>query len=293
MIYRETPVIELKTPFSKEQEISITVKREDLNHPTVSGNKWWKLKYNLEQALKGKYNTVLTFGGAYSNPIYATAAAAKECGLRSIGVIRGEKVKPLNPTLTFAESMGMHLHYVTREMYKTKNNPEFIQSLEDEFGQFYLIPEGGTNALAIQGCEEWASQLIDQIDFDYLCLPVGTGGTMAGMVNIIRSKKIIGFSSLKGGSFLTDEIFRWINQTGNNWEIETRYHFGGYGKVNEELIRFIKSFEAEHQIPLDPIYTAKMMYGIIDRIKKNKFKKGAKILVLHTGGLQGRAGFNF
>ena len=293
MIYRETPVIELKTPFSKEQEISITVKREDLNHPTVSGNKWWKLKYNLEQALKGKYNTVLTFGGAYSNHIYATAAAAKECGLRSIGVIRGEKVKPLNPTLTFAESMGMHLHYVTREMYKTKNNPEFIQSLEDEFGQFYLIPEGGTNALAIQGCEEWASQLIDQIDFDYLCLPVGTGGTMAGMVNIIRSKKIIGFSSLKGGSFLTDEIFRWINQTGNNWEIETRYHFGGYGKVNEELIRFIKSFEAEHQIPLDPIYTAKMMYGIIDRIKKNKFKKGAKILVLHTGGLQGRAGFNF
>ena len=293
MIYRETPVIELKTPFSKEQEISITVKREDLNHPTVSGNKWWKLKYNLEQALKGKYNTVLTFGGAYSNHIYATAAAAKECGLRSIGVIRGEKVKPLNPTLTFAESMGMHLHYVTREMYKTKNNPEFIQSLEDEFGQFYLIPEGGTNALAIQGCEEWASQLIDQIDFDYLCLPVGTGGTMAGMVNIIRSKKIIGFSSLKGGSFLTDEIFRWINQTGNNWEIETRYHFGGYGKVNEELIRFIKSFEAEHQIPLDPIYTAKMMYGIIDRIKKNNFKKGAKILVLHTGGLQGRAGFNF
>ena len=293
MIYRETPVIELKTPFSKEQEISITVKREDLNHPTVSGNKWWKLKYNLEQALKGKYNTVLTFGGAYSNHIYATAAAAKECGLRSIGVIRGEKVKPLNPTLTFAESMGMHLHYVTREMYKTKNNPEFIQSLEDEFCQFYLIPEGGTNALAIQGCEEWASQLIDQIDFDYLCLPVGTGGTMAGMVNIIRSKKIIGFSSLKGGSFLTDEIFRWINQTGNNWEIETRYHFGGYGKVNEELIRFIKSFEAEHQIPLDPIYTAKMMYGIIDRIKKNKFKKGAKILVLHTGGLQGRAGFNF
>ena len=293
MIYRETPVIELKTPFSKEQEISITVKREDLNHPTVSGNKWWKLKYNLEQALKGKYNTVLTFGGAYSNHIYATAAAAKECGLRSIGVIRGEKVKPLNPTLTFAESMGMHLHYVTREMYKTKNNPEFIQSLEDEFGQFYLIPEGGTNALAIQGCEEWASQLIDQIDFEYRCLPVGTGGTIAGMVNIIRSKKIIGFSSLKGGSFLTDEIFRWINQTGNNWEIETRYHFGGYGKVNEELIRFIKSFEAEHQIPLDPIYTAKMMYGIIDRIKKNKFKKGAKILVLHTGGLQGRAGFNF
>ena len=293
MIYTKTLVLELKSTLLATSGISILIKREDQNHPTISGNKWWKLKYNLEEAVKEKHGTLLTFGGAYSNHIYATSAAAKEMGLKSIGIIRGDEVLPLNPTLAFAKNMGMQLHYVNREIYKTKNDPDFVKLLHNEFGQFYLIPEGGTNALAIKGCEDWARQLIEENDFDYLCLPVGTGGTMAAMVNVMQEKKIIGFSSLKGGSFLEDEVSQWLSHAANNWQIETEYHFGGYGKVNEALIHFIKSFEGEHHIPLDPIYTAKMMYGIFELIKMNKFEKGSKILAMHTGGLQGRLGFNF
>ncbi len=293
MIYKETSTIELKSPLLEDHDISLRIKREDLNHPKVSGNKWWKLKYNIEKAKESGHHTLLTFGGAYSNHIYATAAAAKEAGLQSIGIVRGEKVLPLNPTLAFAESMGMRLHFVSRTIYKAKHDPEFVEELRKEFGNFYLIPEGGTNALAIKGCEAWAQQLNDQYDFDYLCLPVGTGGTMAGMVNIIRGKKVIGFSSLKGGSFLNEEVSKWIHHSDDNWRIQEAYHFGGYGKVTTELIAFINSFEATHNIPLDPIYTAKMMYGIMDMIDRSKFKKGSRILVLHTGGLQGRASFNF
>ncbi|HEY5690427.1 MAG TPA: pyridoxal-phosphate dependent enzyme [Cyclobacteriaceae bacterium] len=291
--YNETSFIELKSTLLSKSGVSLWIKREDQNHPYVSGNKWWKLKYNIEQAFHEKHHTLLTFGGAYSNHIYATAAAAKEMGLKSISVIRGEEVLPLNPTLKFAKSMGMQLHYVTREVYKTKSNPGLIELLEKEFGQFFLIPEGGTNVLAIKGCEDWAQQLVDQYDFDCLCLPVGTGGTLAGMVNVMAEKEIIGFSSLKGGSFLQEEVSRWLRHKANNWKIETQYHFGGYAKVDETLVSFIKSFEAEHRVPIDPIYTAKMFFGILDLIKQNKFEEGSKILALHTGGLQGRAGFNF
>jgi 1-aminocyclopropane-1-carboxylate deaminase/D-cysteine desulfhydrase-like pyridoxal-dependent ACC family enzyme len=291
--YTETSVRELKSHFLSKHGVALWIKREDQNHPYVSGNKWWKLKYNIEKVIQDKHDTVLTFGGAYSNHIYATAAAAQEVGVKSIGVIRGEEVLPLNPTLAFAKRMGMHLHYVNREAYKSKSNPDFFHYLQNEFGHFYLIPEGGTNAPAIKGCEEWALKLVDQYDFDYLCLPVGTGGTMAGMANVIQGKIIIGFSSLKGGSFLNDEVGQWTNQAAHNWEIATQYHFGGYGKVSAELINFIKTFEAEYHIPLDPVYTAKMMFGILDLIKQNKFEIGSKILALHTGGLQGRTGFSF
>lgn len=293
MIYNKTSVIELKSTLLAERGISLSIKREDQNNPVISGNKWWKLKYNIEQAIKEQHDTLLTFGGAYSNHVYATAAAADEQGLTSIGIIRGDEILPLNPTLTFAKRKGMHLHYVNRKIYKSKSNPDFIKSLENEFGQFYLIPEGGTNALAIKGCEEWAQQLIDQFDFDYLSLPVGTGGTLAGMANVIQEKKIIGFSSLKGGSFLKGEVRKWLRHDSTHWEIETQYHFGGYARVNVGLIRFIKTFESEFHVPLDPVYTAKMMFGIFDMIKQNKFKRGSKILALHTGGLQGRSGFNF
>lgn len=273
--------------------VRLFIKREDQNHPYASGNKWWKLKYSIEKALKDKTIPLLTFGGAYSNHIYATAAAASEVGLKSIGVIRGEETLPLNSTLKFAKSRGMVLHYVNRERYKTKSDPDFIQSLKDSFNEFYLIPEGGTNSLAIKGCEEWAHLLVKEFDFNYLCLPVGTGGTLAGLANVIQEKNIIGFSSLKGGNFLEEEVRKWMNNQTNNWEIEMAYHFGGYGKGTSELMSFIKSFELEHHIPLDPIYTAKMMYGILDLINQNRFEKGSRILALHTGGLQGRSGFNF
>ncbi|MEQ9414006.1 MAG: pyridoxal-phosphate dependent enzyme, partial [Cyclobacteriaceae bacterium] len=207
--------------------------------------------------------------------------------------VRGEKQSILNPTLAFCESKGMHLHYISREQYREKGNEDFKQSLRDEFGKFYLIPEGGTNSLAVKGCEKWAHQIKEVEDFDYLCLPVGTTGTMAGMVNVFKDKSIIGFSSLKGGDFLKEEMKQWIRHDINNWQIRTEYHFGGYAKVKNELLDFIIDFEKEHQIPIDPVYTSKRMYGVFDLIQQGFFPVGSRVLVLHTGCLKGSAGFNF
>lgn len=288
--YTQTPILEINTRDTAKTGIRLLIKREDQNHPFVSGNKWWKLKYNLEEALKIGQATVLTFGGAYSNHIYATAAAAYELGLKSIGIIRGEETKPLNHTLAFAESQGMMLQYVSREAYRQKTEEAFIQSLRHQFGDFYLIPEGGTNELAAKGCAEFAAQLSADVDFNYLCLPLGTGGTMAGMVEGLESKKIIGFPVLKGATFLEDEITKYTSK--HNWQLMYDYHFGGYAKITKELTEFIDQFEKQFNIPLDPIYTSKMMFGVMDLIKKNFFEAGSTILVIHTGGLQGRAEFN-
>ena len=287
--YYPTPLKEIQSRLLKESDVKLLIKCEYQNHPFTSGNKWWKLKYNLDAAARLKHHTLLTFGGAYSNHIYATAAAAKELGLKSNGIIRGEEVQPLNHTLAFAESCGMKLHYISREDYRLKAEESFIQKLHDQFGDFYLIPEGGTNELAVKGVAEFASKLMKEVDFDYLCLPVGTGGTMAGIVHGMNGKKnVLGFSSLKGGGFLNDEVKRWTGNSFDNWIIVVDYHFGGYAKTTDQLINFMNEFESHHQLPLDHVYTAKMMFGIFDLVQKGFFKKGSTILALHTGGLQER-----
>jgi 1-aminocyclopropane-1-carboxylate deaminase len=285
--YSATPIIEIVTPETSEQNIRLLVRREDLNHPFVSGNKWWKLKYNLEKAVRLNHHTLLTFGGAHSNHIFATAAAGKELGLKTIGVIRGEKTLPLNHTLTFAESCGMELHYISREEYRKKTEPDFIQQLQNFFGDFYLIPEGGTNELAIKGCAEWALNLEQETNFDYVCLAVGTGGTMAGLINGLSPlKKVIGFPVLKGAQFLEGEIEKHLTISSKTWSLTYDYHFGGYGKSNSVLENFITRMKAEHQLPLDEVYTGKILYGVLDMIRNRYFIDGSNILVLHTGGLQ-------
>ena len=237
--------------------------------------------------LKARQTTLLTFGGAYSNHIFATAAAAHELGLKSIGIIRGEETLPLNPTLSFAKARGMQLYYISRETYRNKTEASLIEELHTQFGDFYLIPEGGTNELAVKGCGEFARQLNAEIDFDYLCLPVGTGGTIAGMIEgLDKSKRVIGFPSLKGATFLEGEIRKYTSK--KNWQLVYDYHFGGYAKSTDELNEFMNEFEKQFNIPLDPIYTAKMMFGIMDLINRNFFEQGSTILVFHTGGLQGR-----
>ena len=288
--YSKTPIQELKCQLFEQQGIRVLVKREDLNHPFVSGNKWWKLKYNLEEAVRLDHDVLLTFGGAYSNHIFATAAAGRELGLKTIGIIRGEEVSPLNHTLSFAESCGMKLHYISREAYRKKAELDFIKQLRDQFGNFYLIPEGGTNELAVKGCAEFAERLNNEIDFDYLCLSMGTGGTMAGMIEGMNSSKnLIGFSSLKGGEFLVEEIRRMTSPEKTNWSINSDYHFGGYGKATLELGNFMKEVNEKYQLPLDIVYNSKMFYGIMDLMKKDYFKRGSNLLVLHTGGLQGNS----
>ncbi|KAA5826197.1 1-aminocyclopropane-1-carboxylate deaminase/D-cysteine desulfhydrase [Algibacter amylolyticus] len=271
--------------------VELYIKREDAIHPFVSGNKYRKLKYNLLEAKKHNYDTMLTFGGAFSNHIAAVAAAGKGSGLKTIGVIRGEELAEKvasNATLSFAKANGMDFKFVSRETYRSKTNPEFLEALKKEFGSFYHIPEGGTNAFAIKGCEEILTP--EDSKFNYICTAVGTGGTISGLINCLKpSQQVLGFPALKG-DFLKEDISKFANKS--NWELITDYHFGGYAKINEALIAFINTFKQDYGIALDPVYTGKMLFGILDLIEKGYFPEGSKILAIHTGGLQGIAGMN-
>lgn len=283
--------INQKIELSKGHNVELHIKREDEIHPFISGNKYRKLKYNLQEVRKLQFDTLLTFGGAYSNHIAAVAAAGNKFGFKTIGIIRGEELIDKiseNPTLQFAKKQGMKLKFVSRSIYRDKENRDFLKELKDEFGNFYLVPEGGTNPLAVKGCEEILSEEDDQ--FDYICCAVGTGGTISGLINASKShQKILGFPALKG-DFLSTNISKFV--TKNNWELITDYHFGGYAKVNKALIDFINQFKQAYNIPLDPVYTGKLMFGVIKMIEANYFKKDSKILVIHTGGLQGISGMN-
>jgi len=287
---------QIHLPILEENKIDLFIKREDLIHPFVSGNKFRKLKYNLKEAQKFKKKSLLTFGGAFSNHIVATAIAGKLMGFRTFGIIRGQELgtnltKTLkeNATLREAHANGMTFQFISREVYRQKSSSDFIEAMKRKWGNFYLIPEGGTNSLAISGCEEILTK--EDSKFDYICSSVGTGGTISGLINSAKKhQKTIGFSALKG-SFLKNEINQFV-KTNKNWSLQNEYHFGGYAKYNEALIRFINTFKKETTVQLDPIYTGKMMFGIFDLLKKDKFKKGCKILAIHTGGIQGIEGFN-
>ena len=278
----------------KERKISLFIKREDLNHPFISGNKWHKLKYNLQEAQKQGKNTLLTFGGAYSNHIYAVAAAGKIFNFKTIGVIRGEEHLPLNPTISFAQDKGMQIYYLDRSSYRKKNSAEIINHLQNKFGDFYLLPEGGTNELAVKGCSEIINRV--DIEFDFICCPCGTGGTLAGLISGLNGKKFaLGFAVLKGASFLKENVTALIQSTNvnvfHNWDINLDYHFGGYAKVDERLLDFVHKFSTHTKIPIEPIYTGKMLFGIYDLATKGFFKEGNRIFAIHTGGLQGLKGF--
>lgn len=290
----EAPLQQLYDPLLQEQETELWLKREDLLHPQIPGNKWRKLKYNLHEAKRLQYSALLTFGGAYSNHIAATAAAGKQFGFKTIGIIRGEEHLPLNSTLYFAVSCGMQLHYISREQYRQKNEPAFLEELREQYKQPYILPEGGTNLLAVQGCTEIVQDIT--LNYDYICCAAGTGGTAAGMVaGLAGEKRILTFPALKGGEFLQQEIEELVLQYSGhkytNWQLITNYHFGGYAKVKPELLAFIHDFQQWHHIPLEPIYTGKMMYGLFDLIRQGYFPKGSRIIAVHTGGLQGNAGF--
>ncbi len=287
------PVQLLHDPLFKAKKVQVYLKREDLLHTTISGNKWRKLKYNLEAARRQEKDILLTFGGAYANHIAAVAAAGQEFGFGTIGYIRGEEHLPLNPTLTFATNCGMQLHYLERETYRQKSVPAFLENLQNQYPATYLLPEGGTNLLAVQGCSEIVKEI--PVDYDYIACAVGTGGTLAGIISgLAGEKQVIGFPALKGGEFLTDAITGLISEytdrTYGNWKLLLEYHFGGYAKVKPELIAFIRYFKQQHQVWLDPIYTGKMLYGLYDLIRQDYFTTGSVILAVHTGGLQGLAG---
>ena len=302
MLFRKSTLMLIPLPISIQpifhpilvaKSIEFAVMRLDLIHEGVSGNKFFKLQYNLAQAKLEKKTTLLTFGGAYSNHIYATAEAAKATGLGSIGMVRGEPTSPLNPTLAHAQSLGMKLIFIDRATYRAKTSPSFLADLKAKLGDFYLIPEGGTNELAIKG----TSEILDQSTHKYTHIgaSIGTGGTFAGLAaSLLPSQHLIGFSSLKG-DFIHSEIDLLLSKNNINPKgilgINTSYHFGGYGKYTSELVGFIWDFYQNFGIVTDPIYTGKLAFGIWDMIQKDEFPPSSKVLLIHSGGLQGNAGF--
>jgi 1-aminocyclopropane-1-carboxylate deaminase len=264
--------------------VRIVLKRDDLIHPELPGNKWRKLKYNLVAAREQGARTLLTFGGAYSNHIRATAAAGRIHGFRTIGVIRGEEHHPLNESLATAVGNGMRLTYLDRCAYRNKTDPVLLAGLRERFGEFYLLPEGGSNALAVKGCREIVPEIED--DFDVICCPVGTGGTLAGIAaSLPPGKRAVGFSALRGGAdFLPAEVRRLqgADATGNVTVVDD-YAFGGFARRTPELDAFIAAFREEHGIELEWVYVAKMLYGIHALVDNGTFPRGSTVVAVITG----------
>jgi len=291
-----SPEQEVTSRFLKEKGIHLTIKRDDLIHDEVSGNKWRKLKWNIDNAIQSDRETILTFGGAHSNHIAASAAAAKLHGLKSIGIIRGEEVDLENPTLKKAAENGMEIHRVSRAEFREIEDRDYIESLRHRFGPFYLIPQGGQNHYGVQGCSEIMSELTK--DYDRIFVACGTATTLSGMAVANKiGADIYGISALKGGDFLLQTVKSYVKKTFNDAETEedilakihltTDAHFGGYAKIKPELIQFMRNFAEETGVKLDPVYTGKTAFAMYGLAKKIDLTKTENWLLIHSGGMQG------
>ena len=273
-----------------QKKVKLFIKREDLIHPEISGNKYWKLFFNINHYLETQPENplIITFGGAFSNHISAVSATGNLAKVKTLGIIRGEELEKRwthNPTLVFAKRNGMNLKFVTREEYRYKD--KLTEFLQQEFPEALIIPEGGTNKNAVQGVKMMLNN--DTKDFDYLCTAVGTGGTLAGISEFCEeNQKVIGCKVVDDSS-LESKISELTSK--RNFHL-TDAAFGGYGKINDENVRFINDFKMKFDIPLEPIYTGKMMQKIFEMIEADYFPEGSKILCFHTGGLQGIEGAN-
>ena len=287
-----SPLDILIHPDLKIAEVEIRFKRDDKIHSEVSGNKWRKLKYNLSEAISQGHSTILTFGGGYSNHIYATAKACQLLGLKSIGIIRGDYFPSLSPTLQFAQSCGMTLKFVSKKQFEERDSSGFKKKIGLELGDFYMVPEGGGNTLGVKGCAEILSEINWQ--FDTVVAPCGTGTTLAGLIKSLKpGQTAIGVSVLKDGGSIEERIKVYTGQEKLNWEILHGYEGRGYAKVDKDLHFFKADFEAHTGILLDYVYTSKMMYALFSEVKRGRWKPGSRLLVIHTGGLQGNDGFTF
>ncbi len=292
MVSLPTPLQRISHPMLDEKEVRLWVKRDDLIHQEIMGNKWRKLKYNLEEMKRLGTSSLITMGGAFSNHIAATAAAARHYGLNAVGIIRGDELNEMsNKTLQSAHQNGMDLLFVNRDTFRLWRSKSEV--IKKKYPDHYFLPEGGTNDLAIKGCRDIIPEIT--IDFNVIVTPIGTGGTFAGVLSGVKPyQNVLGISSLKG-DFIHNEISSLLKKyaiKNSNYEISDQYHFGGYGKVTPELIDFINWFKEKFKLQLDPIYTGKSFFGVWDMIKNDKFEKNLEIVLLHTGGLQGISGFN-
>ncbi|WP_084965902.1 1-aminocyclopropane-1-carboxylate deaminase/D-cysteine desulfhydrase [Thermoactinospora rubra] len=272
--------------------VRVLLLRDDLLSADCPGNKWRKLKYNLARAVEEGHDTLLTFGGAYSNHVRAVAAAGRRLGLSTIGVIRGEEHLPLNDVLAFAAERGMRLVYMDRATYRLKHSPAVIDALRQWFGRFHLLPEGGSNELAVRGCAELPAEIT--VPFDVVCVPVGTGGTLAGVAGGLGpGRRALGFAVLKGAQFLAEEVTSLqraaFGAVPDNWEIVYDFHAGGYARRNAELDAFLSDFADRHHLLLDHVYVGKMMWGLFTLIQRGFFPPGTRVVAVVTGPV-GEAG---
>jgi len=290
LTFKPSILTKIDDPLLDEYPIELWVKRDDMLHPIISGNKWRKLKYSLDHALSLHADTLISMGGAYSNHLHALAYVGKALGLKTIGFIRGEQPETLTPTLCELKNWGMELKFVSRSDYRLLRQYKGCLDLPGLKPRQYWLPEGGAQALALQGVAE----LVNEIDvgYDILCAPCGTGATLAGMIEAVPDQvSIMGFAALKNAGFLRADVQSLLPQSRTNWQINLDYHFGGFAKTSAELMAFIADFEHKTGIPLEPVYTGKMMYALYDLIAKHTFKPGQRIIAVHTGGLQGKRGF--
>lgn len=287
-----SPIQTVNHPLLASEGINLAVKREDLIHPYVSGNKWRKLKYNLLRAREEGTKTIVTFGGAFSNHIHAIAVACKLTKLQSIGIIRGE-YDSANPTLQFARSCGMELFFIDRQSYREKEKSTVVKEFLEGLESYTIVPEGGTNELAFEGLEELAHE-INCKNHHVVMVSAGTGGTATGILQALDiSKELWVYSSLKS-DYLKQEISSKVtSEKSDQFRFLSDYHYGGYGKSPATLISFINDFQNHAQIPLDPIYNAKLIAGFFDMIRSETLDKSKSYLWIHTGGLQGAMAYNY
>ena len=289
--FKPSILTKIDDPLLDQYQIKLWIKRDDLLHPIISGNKWRKLKYSLDHALSEGADTLISMGGAYSNHLHALAYVGKALGLKTIGLVRGEQPETLTPTLSDLQNWGMVLKFVSRFDYRLLRQYKGCYDLPGLKPQQYWLPEGGAQALALKGVAE----LVNEIDgaYDILCVPCGTGATLAGIIDMVPDQvSVMGFAALKNAEFLQTAVESLLPRPCSNWQINMDYHFGGFAKTSAELMTFMADFEFKTGIPLEPVYTGKMIYALYNLITKHTFKPGQRIIAVHTGGLQGKRGFN-
>ncbi len=284
--FNVSSLCQINSPLLEQKHVELWLKRDDLIDPVISGNKWRKLKFILNHALALNSQTIISMGGAYSNHLHALAYVAKTLNLNSIAYIRGEQPENFSPTLKDIQHWGMQLRFVSRSEYRElRSCMQYNQYPATQTGEYWL-PEVGSTELALLGVAEIIAEI--DMDYDHLCVPCGTGTTLAGLINAAKKNvRITGFSALKGGGYLKQEVEHLLFTQSSNWSINLDYHFGGFAKTNNTLFQFMESFYKLQGIALEPVYTGKMLYALFDLISKDQFKPGEKIIAIHTGGLQG------
>ncbi len=293
-----SPLVEM--PFKDFSDYTIYAKRDDLINCFISGNKYRKLKYNIIQVIKEGAKEIVAFGGAFSNLLHTLSYISSKLGVDATFYIRGDGYDSDNPTLKFIKNNGVKLNFISRTEFRLIREEDYFKKIREKHPYCYIIPEGGSNNLAVPGSAEIVDEITEQLGKspDYIVMDLGTGGTFAGVLSKLNSKtKLVGISAIKGVDWrkTLTKIFEgdatFIEK--NNWEVFEDYNFNGFARFNDELINFINNFKKDYEVQLEPIYSGKMIFGMFDLLHKNYFEKGSTIVWVHGGGLQGIEGFNY